>query len=176
MEPFVSPTGARFTTRARNGEPMGFGHVLQAVSDIPKYEELYFNLLGFRLSDHIERGDADLHFTHCNPRQHSFAFAQREPAGVGHFMLEVDDLDMVGRAYDKVLEHKMAPLLSTLGKHTNDKMTSFYMRNPSGFGVEYGTGGLQIDDAVWVPTRYKDAHYWGHLPAAKLAETDPANH
>ena len=77
-------------------------------------------------------------------------------------MLEVDELDIVGRAWDKVLEEDAAPILSTLGKHTNDKMVSFYVRSPSGFGIEYGTGGILIDDATWTPTRYAAAHYWGH--------------
>ena len=29
----------------------------------------------------------------------------------------------------------------TLGTHTNDRMTSFYVRTPSGFEIEYGFGG-----------------------------------
>lgn len=183
-ERFVSPTGASFTNRARNGQTMGLGHVLQSVNNIEKFEELYFDLLGFKLSDHIEAGPEgnrfDLNFTHCNPRQHSFAYAKMPagaPIGVNHFMLELDELDMVGRAYDKVTEGKAAPLLSTLGKHTNDKMVSFYMRNPSGFGVEYGTGGLQIlDEEIWTPTRYSEAHYWGHNRATQMAANDPAKH
>ena len=76
-------------------------------------------------------------------------------------MLEVDDLDVIGRNYDKVLAGA-APILSTFGKHTNDKMISFYVRSPSGFGIEYGTDGVVIDDETWLPTRYEVAHYWGH--------------
>ena len=37
----------------------------------------------------------------------------------------------------------------TLGRHTNDLMTSFYVRTPSGFEIEYGTGGLVVDDDTW---------------------------
>ena len=55
-----------------------------------------------------------------------------------------------------------ARLRSTFGKHTNDKMTSWYVSSPSGFGIEYGCGGILIDDETWLPTRYDEAHYWGH--------------
>jgi hypothetical protein len=33
----------------------------------------------------------------------------------------------------------------TLGRHTNDYMTSYYSHAPSGFFVEYGWGGRVID-------------------------------
>lgn len=87
-------------------------------------------------------------------------------------MLEVTDLDAVGRAYDKVLDGE-APLITTFGKHTNDDMLSFYVRTPSGFGLEYGTGGTLVDD-TWRPTRYSDAHYWGHRRVDRVANLLPA--
>lgn len=161
---FVSPTGATFVV----GD-LGLGHVFQRVSDFETYRRLYFDLLGFRLTDHIEYatdGSRDLTFTHCNARHHSFAFAhlpELEP-GVGHIMLEVDDLDVVGRTYDRIVSGGEARLLSTLGKHTNDKMISWYAASPTGLGIEYGTGGIEIGD-VWNPTRYSEAHYWGHQKA-----------
>jgi len=174
-ERFVSPTGASFTTGKG-----GLGHVFQTVVDTEAYARLYFDILGFRLSDHIEAGpdgSVDLTFTHCNERHHSFAFAHIPgvPSDIGHLMLEVDELDIIGRAWDKVLEEDAAPILSTLGKHTNDKMVSFYVRSPSGFGIEYGTGGILIDEATWTPTRYSAAHYWGHSRVTPVDPTDPAD-
>ena len=172
---FVSPTGATFVTGKG-----GVGHVFQSVLDEEAYRHLYFDILGFKLSDHIEGGpnkDIDLTFTHCNPRHHSFAFATLPgvPSAIGHLMFEVDELDIIGRAWDKVLEEKAAPILSTLGKHTNDEMVSFYVRTPSGFGLEYGTGGITIDEATWTPTRYDAAHYWGHARHTPVDPTDPAD-
>ncbi|CAB4947988.1 MAG: glyoxalase [Actinobacteria bacterium] len=156
---FVSPTGANFVT-----DGVGLGHVFQAVSDEAAYRRLYMDILGFRLSDHIDfpNGGQGV-FLHCNSRHHSMAFGQLagRKLGIGHIMMEVSDLEIVGRAYDKVLDGA-APLFSSLGKHTNDKMTSFYCGSPSAFGIEYGTGGIVIDDDVWRPTRYSEAHYWGH--------------
>lgn len=89
-------------------------------------------------------------------------------------MFEVEDIDHVGRAHDKVLNGE-AQLINSLGRHTNDKMISFYMNSPSNFGVEFGTGGLLIDDETWTPTWYTDTKYWGHSDMVKLAADDPKN-
>lgn len=164
---FVSPTGARFVTGAG-----GLGHVFQAVDDADAYAELYQNLLGFKLSDIIDFGPvASATFLHNTERHHSYAFAALPglPSGVGHVMLEVDDLDIVGRAWDKVREGA-APMVLDFGKHTNDEMLSFYVKTPSGFELEYGYGGKKIDDATWTPSRYDAASYWGHR---RTGSTDP---
>lgn len=164
---FVSPTGARFVTGAA-----GLGHVFQAVDDADVYSELYQNLLGFKLSDIIDFGPgASATFLHTTERHHSYAFAALPglPNGVGHVMLEVDDLDIVGRAWEKVRDGA-APMVLDFGKHTNDEMLSFYVKTPSGFELEYGYGGKTIDDATWTPSRYDAASYWGHR---RTRPTDP---
>src|SRR5205807_1878480 len=81
-----------------------------------------------------------------------------------HVMLEVADVDDVGRAYDLVntLGYKVA---MSLGRHTNDHMTSFYVRTPSGFEIEYGAGGRLIDmTQPWTPSHYDAMSFWGHKP------------
>jgi hypothetical protein len=56
-------------------------------------------------------------------------------------------------------------LVMTLGRHWNDHMTSFYVESPSGFAVEYGWGGLQIDRATWSTVRGTgEISFWGHRP------------
>lgn len=164
---FVSPTGARFVTGAA-----GLGHVFQMVHDAEAHSALYRDILGFKLSDVIEFGPGvAATFLHTNERHHSYAFAPLPgmPTGVGHLMLEVDDLDIVGRAWDKVRDGA-APLVLDFGKHTNDEMLSFYVKTPSGFEIEYGYGGKKIDDNTWTPARYDSASYWGHR---HTAHTDP---
>lgn len=163
LTPFVSPTGTEFV-----GGRLGLGHAFQLVKDAAAYQRLYEGALGFRLSDHIEVNETTVaSFFHCNPRHHSFAFVpaanddRNRPLGVGHLMLEATDIDAVGRAID-ALHSGGDKMTATLGKHTNDKMISFYVASPSGTGIEYGTGGIEIDDATWTPTRYQSAHYWGH--------------
>lgn len=168
---FTSPTGARFIT----GEG-GLGHVFQLVNDEEKFRHLYLDLLGFRLSDNIEFGPIFGTFTHCNPRHHSFAFAAvpQAPKGIGHIMLEVDDVDVVGRAYDKVVKEAAAPLAISLGRHSNDHMMSFYVNSPSGFQIEYGYGGLLIDDDTWRPVRYDVPNFWGHEHQRREVQESPA--
>ena len=41
----------------------------------------------------------------------------------------------------------------TLGRHTNDFMTSFYCKSPSSFMIECGWGGREIDPANWQASR-----------------------
>ena len=52
---------------------------------------------------------------------------------------------------------------TTLSCHTNDWMTSFYVRTPGGFLVEYGWGGRLIEPATWQPARMNSGpSLWGH--------------
>lgn len=159
-EPFVSKVGNSFIAG-----PLGIGHALQVVSDVEIYKRLYIDLLGYRLSDEIQTAPGKYAtFLHCNGRHHSFAFAEASasrPTGIGHLMVEVTDLDMVGRALD-LGNQGHARITGGLGKHTNDKMISMYVQSPSGFGIEYGVGGIIVDDSTWVPRHYDEAHYWGH--------------
>lgn len=155
---FVSPTGAEFET----GD-LGLGHIMLFVDDSDEYRRIYMEMLRFRLSDFIDIGPDPGTFLHCNPRHHSIAFANLPgtPARLGHLMLQVKNVDTVGRAYDWVLQGG-AKIGSTLGKHTNDEMLSYYVKTPSGFEIEFGYGGLLIDDETWVPGRWDEAHFWGH--------------
>lgn len=155
---FVSPAGATFVT----GD-LGLGHVFQIVRDPAKYHHLYQEVLGFRLSDEVDFGPGlSGVFLHCNGRHHSFAFAPIPvKPGVGHVMVEVDDLDLVGRAWDKVLDGA-APIASTFGKHSNDEVISFYVRTPSNFQLEYGYGGLIVDPGSHRPSRLDTSNFWGH--------------
>lgn len=164
-QPFVSPTGARFVTTAPSGHDLGLGHILLVCENVDETIDFYRHVLGFKISDYIVPAPGtQLTFMHTNPRHHSLAVVPRYgdgPTGINHFMLEVDDLDVVGRALDKVHDRKIRELAS-LGRHTNDKMVSFYVQSPSGFGVEYGTEGLLIDDDTWQVVSYDAAGYWGH--------------
>ena len=108
-------------------------------------------MLGFRLRDSMsmpgefvgkEPGSKVwLRFLGVNPRHHSLAFLPMpNPSKCVHIMLEVDELDHVGRALERVRKHKV-PLSATLGRHMNDEMISFYVKSPGGFDIEFGTDG-----------------------------------
>jgi 3,4-dihydroxy-9,10-secoandrosta-1,3,5(10)-triene-9,17-dione 4,5-dioxygenase len=45
-------------------------------------------------------------------------------------------------------------------------MVSFYVRTPGGFDIEYGTGGLRVDDTTWVTRETTTISLWGHSFAA----------
>ena len=78
--------------------------------------------------------------------------------------LDVDmaRLDDVGQAYDLALNDENR-IGTTLGRHTNDFMTSFYSRTPSEMLLEYGWGGRQIDPATWKAFEMTGGpSLWGH--------------
>src|SRR5262249_32639219 len=63
-------------------------------------------------------------------------------------LIEVSDIDAVGRAMDRCLDG-LAPMTVSLGRHWNDQMISFYLRTPSGFDIEYGFGGRRVGPERW---------------------------
>lgn len=163
--PFISPQGVnKFVT----GE-MGLGHT---VLPAPLFKEtLAFleDVLGFKTSDIFNFKpvpDAEalpIYFMHCNnPRHHSLAICGFPvESGCVHTMVEVENMTEVGRAYDRFQQHGVA-LSATLGQHLNDKMVSFYMKTPSGFDMEYGYGGLQVDWDQHSVFEFTRVSLWGH--------------
>lgn len=155
--PFESAQGVNFVTGDN-----GLGHLVLMVPDMQAISDFFLNVLGFRHSDDVEAG-AHIRFLHCNPRHHTLAFTEVPGhRGMHHMMLEVDSVDTVGLAYDRALAAK-APMAMTLGRHPNDMMTSFYVRTPSGFEVEFGSGGRLMDMQTPEPVgHYSQASIWGH--------------
>jgi 3,4-dihydroxy-9,10-secoandrosta-1,3,5(10)-triene-9,17-dione 4,5-dioxygenase len=76
-------------------------------------------------------------------------------------MVEVEFMDDVGRALDRALKHGV-PIDRTLGRHTNDGMTSFYMMTPGGFAIEYGMGGQVVNWDTHVVYEDTKGSHWGH--------------
>ncbi|MEE2061210.1 VOC family protein [Rhodococcus artemisiae] len=136
----------------------------------------FYGYLGFKLSDYIKEEMApgvyiDAAFTHCNGRHHTLAIAEAPaPFKLHHFLIENNLREDVGLAYDRILEARV-PLLMTLGMHPNDKMFSFYAHSPSGVAVEFGWGGLIIeDDEAWEVTQYDAISMWGHKNSRELGK------
>ncbi len=165
--PAVSPYGTRFVTGDQ-----GLGHVVLPVLSDTETLAFYTDLLGFRLRDSMRMpgeffgrpgGQVWMRFLGCCPRHHSLALAPMSPAaGIVHLMVEVATLDDVGRALDRCTRRK-APISSTLGRHANDLMVSFYVQTPSGFDIEYGTDGQVVDDGTWVSRESTAVSLWGHV-------------
>ncbi|GAY16812.1 VOC family protein [Mycobacterium sp. shizuoka-1] len=172
--PVVTPFGARFVTGDQ-----GLGHVVLPALDAPGLFDFYTGVLGFvsrgafRVPLPKEFGPIRIRFLGINERHHSLAIApsthQRDP-GLIHMMVEVDSLDTVGEALDRIAAEGFQ-LSSTLGRHTNDKMVSFYVRAPGDWDIEFGTGGMRIDESRYTAEEITADSYWGHkwvgdLPAA----------
>lgn len=140
---------------------LGMGHAVLNVVDVEPLLPFYRDVLGFHVSDY-GLTPYKLYFFHVNGRHHSFAMVGSGRQGLHHFMVELCSLDDVGQGYD-LAQLEDDRVAYTLGRHTNDHMTSFYSHSPSGFFVEYGWGGRIIDPATWEPHETFDGpSFWGH--------------
>ena len=139
----------------------GWGIAVLNVEDVEPLLPFYRDLLGFNVSD-FGLTPYKLYFFHINGRHHSFAMVGSGRKALHHFMVEVGSLDDVGQGYD-LAQMDEGRIAYTLGRHTNDHMTSFYVNTPSGFFIEYGWGGRVIDPATWQPHETFDGpSLWGH--------------
>lgn len=135
----------------------------------------FYGDLGFKISDHIKEEVApevflDATFTHCNGRHHTLAFAETPaPFKLHHFLIENNSREDVGWAWDRITKAEV-PIMLTLGMHSNDEMFSFYSHSPSGVGVEFGWGGVIIDDDTWEVAQYDSISKWGHSSPKELSK------
>ncbi len=167
--PLATPYGNRFVT----GD-LGLGHVVLPAPDIEAALDFYEKLLGFQLRDSMklppqavptaaeQRDFHWMHFLSPNRRHHSLGlYPGALPPGIVHFMVELETLDDVGLGLDR-MQAAGIPIASSLGRHTNDRMVSFYAQAPGGFQVEYGWDGLVVDPATWVAKEITADSVWGH--------------
>ena len=141
--------------------PLGLGHAVLTVENIDAVMPFYVDLLGFGLSDYIQK-PFRAYFFHINARHHSLALIETGRNGMHHLMVELFSLDDVGQSYDVALTEPDRVGV-TLGRHTNDLMTSFYARTPSSFMIECGWGGREIEPSTWQPFELHDGpSLWGH--------------
>jgi 2,3-dihydroxybiphenyl 1,2-dioxygenase len=141
--------------------PLGLGHAVLTVENIDAVMPFYVDLLGFGLSDYMQK-PFRAYFFHINARHHSLALIETGRNGMHHLMVELFSLDDVGQCYDVALS-ETDRIGVTLGRHTNDLMTSFYAKTPSSFMVECGWGGREIEPSNWQPFELQDGpSLWGH--------------
>lgn len=174
-DPFVSPAGVTFKTGQQ-----GLGHVVLSCRDKPVMMGFFREVLGFRLSDHIlteviPGRPVEISFLRCNNRHHSLALAPVPiPKKLVHLMVEASSIDDVGRALHRCMAAG-THLTFTLGRHSNDNMLSFYPLTPSGFDVEFGWGGLEVDDDSWHVLTHDKNSAWGHIFQRPPRPSKPEN-
>jgi 2,3-dihydroxybiphenyl 1,2-dioxygenase len=148
--------------------PLGMGHAVFHVKAIDDLLGFYCDTLGFGVSDYITT-PFRAYFLHVNPRHHSVALIETGKQDLHHLMVELYSLDDVGQGYDIALGEP-EKIATTLGRHPNDAVTSYYLRSPSGFMLEYGWGGREVAPGNWTPSEVTvGPSLWGHerawLPA-----------
>jgi extradiol dioxygenase len=146
----------------------GVGHVVMVV---PSWEDdmdsfitdtLGMELFAGYLTPTPDGGMFGPQFFRCNSRSHCLGYVTIPGMrGVQHVAIEGRSLDDVGKAYDLVQEREMQ-ITMTLGRHMMDTLVSFYMRSPTGFDIEFGAGGVVLDDETWVQENPSAAEVWGH--------------
>jgi 3,4-dihydroxy-9,10-secoandrosta-1,3,5(10)-triene-9,17-dione 4,5-dioxygenase len=163
--PVVTPYGARFVTGDQ-----GLGHVVLPAIDPSGLFDFYTGVLDFRSRGAFrvpappEFGPIRVRFLGINERHHSLAICpatNQDKPGLVHVMVEVDSLNAVGQALDRVNAEGFQ-LSSTLGRHTNDKMVSFYVRAPGDWDIEFGTDGMRVDERYYTAEEITADSYWGH--------------
>jgi extradiol dioxygenase len=159
------PMAGRFVSGSE-----GVGHVGLVVPEITaELQKFAQEVLGFSMYAGTPHSlppalGPHLQFYRCNPRTHSLVYlGAPERLGVHHLCVESDSLDDVGRAYDLVQDREI-PVTLSLGRHALDSTVSFYARTPSGFDIEFGSGGARLDDDVFVQTSPVRSEVWGHRP------------
>jgi extradiol dioxygenase len=148
--------------------PDGIGHVVMVVPSWGDDMDTFVNdILGLELfagflAPTPDGGQFGPQFFRCNPRSHCLGYVTIPGMrGVQHICIEGHSLDDVGKAYDLVQERDLQ-ITMTLGRHTMDTLVSFYMRSPTGFDIEFGAGGVMLDDATFVQENPSTPEVWGH--------------
>lgn len=162
IDRFVSPIGVQFVTGDQD-----MGHITMVVSNFAGSVDFYQNVLSFDFRETLDTPNIRASVFSPNPRQHSiFLIDGHGENNFHHVMVEVSTIDDVGRCLDRVMDGE-ATLTVGLGRHFNDKMTSFYMKSPSSLQVEYGFAGLRVEENSWIENTQGGvggASLWGHRP------------
>lgn len=156
-----------------HADDAGFGHVVLNVRELEPVERFYCGVLGFAVTERLAMrlGPIDMRgiFLHCNRRHHSLAiFAAPAAKRLNHVMLQAEALRDVGVAYERFKRHRV-PFSLELGQHPDpDATVSFYAATPSGFDLEIGAAGQEIDPVGWQERPLHRISSWGHKPTLRL--------
>lgn len=178
--PSFAPASKRFQSKVLVGSGfvtgrLGIGHLVPIAKNYEESVAFYRDVLGLRVSD-IVRVEVkpgllvDGAFFHTvTGRHHTIATMEApHPKIIRHAMLEVQDLMDVGLAYERCL--KAGCIAKGLGQHPNDEALTFYIKTPSGFEIEYGWGGIIVDDKTWKVKTHYESSAWGHKPLVQVLE------
>jgi 3,4-dihydroxy-9,10-secoandrosta-1,3,5(10)-triene-9,17-dione 4,5-dioxygenase len=140
---------------------MGMGHIIVTGGDGRALVDFYTGVLGFYERNTMGGRGRTVWFLSSNDRHHTLGVTTAPGRGrLLHLMVEAATLDDVGLALDRAEKYGI-PLMHSLGRHTNDKMVSFYVYSPEKYAIEFGFGGIRVRGEQ--PTYEITAGaYWGH--------------
>jgi 3,4-dihydroxy-9,10-secoandrosta-1,3,5(10)-triene-9,17-dione 4,5-dioxygenase len=151
-----TPYGNAFVTGAG-----GMGHAVYGSPTGREAVDFYLDVLGFLERNTMDTPLGKMWFMSPNERHHSLGILDSTmPLQLFHVFFEVGTIDDLGLALDRIREHKV-PLMQSLGRHTNDRMISFYVYTPDLSAVELGWGGppAPADEPTYAITQ---GAFWGH--------------
>ena len=154
--PLRTPFGSTFVTGAG-----GMGHLVYGSSTGRDAADFYIDVLGFHERNTMSTPMGDVFFLSPNERHHTIGlFAAEMPLQLFHVFFETATIDDLGLALDRIRQSG-AHLMQSLGRHTNDRMISFYVYTPDLSAVELGWGGPPIgpDEPTYAITK---GEFWGH--------------
>jgi 3,4-dihydroxy-9,10-secoandrosta-1,3,5(10)-triene-9,17-dione 4,5-dioxygenase len=154
--PLRTPFGTDFVTGAG-----GMGHLVYGSPTGRAAADFYFDVLGFLERNSMSTPLGEMWFMSPNHRHHTLGIlASDVPFQFFHLCFEVATIDDVGLALDRVRANG-GHLMQSLGRHTNDRMISFYVYTPDFSAVELGWGGPPVtsDEPTYAITQ---AAFWGH--------------
>jgi 3,4-dihydroxy-9,10-secoandrosta-1,3,5(10)-triene-9,17-dione 4,5-dioxygenase len=140
---------------------MGMGHVIVTGEDGRALKDFYIDVLGFYERNTMGGRGRTVWFMSSNDRHHTLGVTSMPGRGrLLHLMVEAASFDDVGLALDRREKYGI-PLMNSLGKHTNDEMTSFYVYSPELYAIEFGYGGLRVNGEQPV-YEITSGQHWGH--------------
>ncbi len=154
--PVRTPYGNSFVTGSG-----GMGHAVYGSPTGREAVDFYLDVLGFLERNTMDTPLGTMWFMSPNERHHTLGILHSEmPLQLFHVFFEVETIDDLGLALDRI-RHGGAPLMQSLGRHTNDRMISFYVYSPDFSAVELGWGGpsAQSDEPTYAITQ---GAFWGH--------------
>ncbi|CDM23340.1 catechol 2,3-dioxygenase [Castellaniella defragrans] len=154
-QPYVNPEP--WTDQSENGiAPIRLDHCLLYGPDIEKVKDIFVDVLGFYLVEHVvmEDGQTDLAvWLSCSMKAHDIAFVRHpEPGKLHHTSFLLESWEKVLRAADIMSMNKVSIDIGPT-RHGITRGTTIYAFDPSGNRFETFCGGYQ-SYPDWQPIKW----------------------
>jgi catechol 2,3-dioxygenase len=153
----------------REVRPVKFGHITFHTIDLKRTLAFYIGVLGFRLSDTVEKDM--LAWVHCNQDHHGVAFLNDGQAKVNHYCFDLADWHAIKEICDH-LKQNQVPIIYGPSRHGPGDNVFLYIPDPAGNVIELSTEMLQIwDDLSYHPKDWPNVpstvDVWRAMPAPR---------